>query len=90
MTEQELNVYISIKNRIDEVEEELYALFEAQEKVINPIKKIIHTISKTKRKDYQHQCTIKLTKADIRSLQDNRLIELDALRRCIPESEGAE
>lgn len=88
MTEQELNVYISIKNRIDEVEEELYALFEAQGKMINPIKRIIHTISKTKKKDYKHQCTIKLTKADIRSLQDNRLIELDALRRCISESEG--
>ena len=40
MTIDELKIYNQILNRIDFLEEEIYALFEAQGKKINPVKRI--------------------------------------------------
>jgi len=85
MTERELNHFNDVKNRIDQLEEEIHALFEAQGKQINPIKRVVNTISRTKKKDYPHDCQIELSLIDIRLLQDVRLQELNTLREIIKD-----
>lgn len=87
MTENDLELLNDIKDRIDVLEEEIYSLFEAQGKRINPIKRIIRTLSNTKKKNYQHNVEIKLTLMDIRILQDIRQAELETLRKYIKEGE---
>lgn len=85
MTEIEFNQFQEAKNRIDELEEEIYALFEAQNQVINPIERIINTFSITKKIPYSHKCEIKLTLEDINMLQNIRQRELNTLRKIIQE-----
>ena len=85
MTEKELNQFNAVKNRIDELEEELYALFEAEGKYINPIKRLIRTYSKTKKRDYSHECMIKLSLMDIQLLQNIRQQELNTLKEIVKE-----
>lgn len=85
MTEVELNTFNEVKERIDVLEEEIYALFEAQGKRINPVKRLIKTFSQTKKRNYGHDCTIQLSLMDIRLLQDIRQQELNTLRKIIKE-----
>ena len=85
MTEAELNTFNEVKERIDVLEEEIYALFEAQGKRINPVKRLIKTFSQTKKRNYGHDCTIQLSLMDIRLLQDVRQQELNTLRKIIKE-----
>ncbi len=85
MTRSELDTYKKIDQRIKELEEEIYSLFEAQGKEINPVKRIIKAFSRTKAKDYPHECQIKLSLEDIRLLQDARLRELNTLKEFIKE-----
>ena len=85
MTEAELNTFNEVKERIDVLEEEIYALFEAQGKRINPVKRLIKTFSQTKKRNYGHDCTIQLSLMDIRLLQDIRQQELNTLRKIIKE-----
>ena len=83
MTEHELAEYQKIKDRIDELEEEIYALFDATGKKITPASHLISIISRTKKCEYEHRCEIRLTPEDIRILQDVRQRELKALREII-------
>lgn len=85
MTEYELEVFNEVKERIDTLEEELYALFEAQGKRINPDKRFFTTISRTRKRDFPHECEIQLSLIDIRLLQDVRQQELNTLRKIIKE-----
>ena len=85
MTEYELEVFNEVKERIDTLEEELYALFEAQGKRINPVKRFFTTISRTRKRDFPHECKIQLSLTDIRLLQDVRQQELNTLRKIIKE-----
>jgi len=85
MNKHDLDQLNIIQKRIDVLEEEVYALFEAQGKRINPINRIIKTISKTKKKNYSHDCEITLTLEDIKLLQDARLRELNFLKTIIKE-----
>lgn len=85
MTDVELNTFNEVKERIDVLEEEIYALFEAQGKRINPVKRLIKTFSQTKKRNYGHDCTIQLSLMDIRLLQDIRQQELNTLRKIIKE-----
>ena len=85
ITRKELNTYNQLQQRIDLLDEEIYALFEAQGKKINPIKRIIKAFSRTKRKDYSHEVEIRLTLEDIRLLQDARLREVNFLKELIKE-----
>lgn len=86
MTEAELNTFNEVKERIDVLEEEIYALFEAQGKHINPVKRMIKTYSRTKKREYDHECTIKLSLMDIRLLQEIRQQELNALRKIVEQN----
>lgn len=85
MTENDLNKLIAVKERIDVLEEEIDALFEAQGKHINPVKKIIKTVSRTRKHDYLDERTIELSLMDISLLQDIRRQELNSLRKIIQE-----
>ena len=87
MTESELEKYNNVKKRIEELEEEIYALFEARGQTINPAKRIIRTFGCTKRKNYGHDCEIKLTDMDINVLQNLRQQELNGLRMIV-EKDG--
>lgn len=87
MTESELKIYNQIMNRIETLETEVYALFEAQWKRINPVKRFIKTISQTKKKPYEHDEVIVLTLEDIRLLQDARMREISYLKTLIKEGE---
>ena len=83
MNKSELEIYNKIQERIDVLEEEIYALTEA--KTMNPIKRIIKTLSRTKKKDYEHEVVIKLSLMDIRALQDIRINELNNLKKFIED-----
>lgn len=87
MTDSEFNAYAQIKKRIDELEEEIYALFEAKDKTIVPKKRFIKTRSRTKKMDFPHECTITLSLQDINILQDIRQQELSTLRKIIKEDD---
>lgn len=84
MNKSELEIYNKIQERIDFLEEEIYALTEA--KTMNPIKRIIKTVSRTKKKNYEHEVTIKLSLMDIRVLQDIRISELNNLKNYIKDN----
>lgn len=86
MNKTELQIYNDIQNRIDELEEEIYALTAARTIRFNPFKRIIwikNTI--TKKRNYLHDVEIKLTNMDLRVLQDMRLKELDSLKNFIKD-----
>lgn len=85
MNRSELNIYNKIQQRIDLLEEELYALFEAQGIRINPVKRIIKVLARTKQKDYSHDAEIELTLEDIRLLQDARMKEVKFLKGLLGE-----
>lgn len=85
MTESELEKYNKVKKRIEQLEEELYALFDAQGQKINPVQRIIRTVSITKHCNIRHECEIELTVMDIKILQDLRQQELNALRMIVEE-----
>ena len=85
MTESELEKYNKVKKRIEQLEEELYALFDAQGQKINPVQRIIRTFSITKHCNIRHECEIELTMTDIKVLQDLRQQELNALRMIVEE-----
>ena len=85
MTEKELDEFIYIKERIKVLDDEIHALFEAQDLKINPLKRVINVISRTKDKDYPHECSIKLSFTDIRLLQDVRIRELSTLKEIVKE-----
>lgn len=83
MNKSELEIYNKIQERIDVLEEEIYALTEA--KTMNPIKRIIKAVSRTKKKNYKHEVVIKLSLMDIRALQDIRISELNNLIKFIED-----
>lgn len=83
MNKSELEIYNKIQERIDVLEEEIYALTEA--KTMNPIKRIIKAVSRTKKKNYEHEVVIKLSLMDIRVLQDIRISELNNLKKFIED-----
>ena len=85
MTEQELKTLNDVKERIDELEEEIYALFEAKDRKIFLKERIIRTVSRTIKKDYRHEVTIKLSLEDINMLQSIRQQELSSLRKIIAD-----
>ena len=85
MNRSELNIYNKIQQRIDLLEEELYALFEAQGIRINPVKRIIKVLARTKQKDHSHDVAIELTLEDIRLLQDARMKEVKFLKGLLGE-----
>ena len=85
MTESELEKYNNVKRRIEELEEEIYALFEARDQTISPVKRIIRTFGCTKHKNYGHDCEIRLTNMDINVLQNLRQQELNGLRMILEE-----
>lgn len=86
MNKTELQIYNEIQNRIDELEEEIYALTEARTIKFNPFKRIIRIKNTvTKNRNYQHDVEIKLTNADLRVLQDMRLKELNSLKTFIKD-----
>ena len=86
MNKTELQIYNDIQKRIDELEEEIYALTGARTIKFNPFKRIIRikdTI--TKKRNYQHDVEIKLTLIDLRVLQDMRIKELNSLKTFIKD-----
>ena len=83
MTENEVNGIQELQKRIDALDEEIYALFEAKGQIINPIERIIRTICRTRKKNFMHQCVIYLTLEDIRLLQDRRLSTVRELRAAL-------
>lgn len=83
MTNEDVEAVKFIKERIDELNEEIYALFEAQGWRINPVSRIIKTISRTKRNEAPHPCTITLTLEDIRVLQDIRMRSVEELKKAL-------
>lgn len=85
MKNEELEVYNQIKKRIDNLEEEIYALTEARGISINPFKKWFVPGAHTKRNDYPHAVGITLTLEDIRMLQDSRLRELNNLKKILED-----
>lgn len=85
MNRAELDIYNKISQHVDLLEEELYALSEAQGVRINPIKKVIKTIARTKKRDYNHEAEIELTLEDIRLLQDARMKEVKLLKGLLGE-----
>ncbi len=85
MTKEKLDEYNKIQGRIEELEEEIYALVDAKGCTANLKERIVKTFGVTKHKNYQHECTIKLSLVDIRILQDVRQQELNALREIISD-----
>ena len=86
MNKAELQIYNEIQNRIDELEEEIYALTESRTIKFNPFKRIIRIKNTvTKNRNYQHDVEIKLTNMDLRVLQDMRLKELNSLKKFIKD-----
>ena len=86
MNRTELQIFNDIQNRIDELEEEIYALTESRTIKFKPFKRIIRikdTI--TKKHNYPHDVEIKLTNMDLRVLQDMRLKELNSLKNFIKD-----
>lgn len=86
MNKTELQIYNEIQNRIDELEEEIYALMQPNTIKFNPFKRIIrikNTI--TRKRNYSHDVEIKLTNMDLRVLQDMRLKELNSLKNFIKD-----
>lgn len=83
MTEQELKIAKSIEAKINELDTEIMALFDAKDKKINPFKpfKIIGCI----RSEYPEEVEIKLTLCDIRALQDIRSAEKTFLQKLLKE-----
>ena len=90
MTEKDLMLFNDIKERIDVLEEELYALFNAKGKKCHFGKngKLFLSSVRTKKKDYPHDLTIELSLSDVRALQNNRHVELDALRKILKEGDS--
>lgn len=83
MTEKELKTAKSIEARINELDTEIMALFDAQDKKINPFKPFkikghIHL-------EYPEEVEIKLTLHDIRVLQDIRSAEKTSLQKLLEE-----
>ena len=86
MNKAELQIYNEIQNRIDELEEEIYALTESRTIKFNPFKRIIRIKNTvTKNRNYQHDVEIKLTNMDLRVLQDMRVKELNSLKKFIKD-----
>lgn len=86
MNKAELQIYNEIQNRIDELEEEIYALTGSRTIKFNPFKRIIRIKDAiTKKHNYQHDVEIKLTNMDLRVLQDMRLKELNSLKKFIKD-----
>lgn len=90
MTNDDYVTIKHIKERIDELEEEIYALFEAQGQEINPLKRVIKTISRTKMENYPHECKITLTLEDIRLLQDIRMRCVQELQKAFEKYQGGD
>ena len=86
MNKAELQIYNEIQNRIDELEEEIYALTESRTIKFNPFKRIIRIKNTvTKNRNYQHDVEIKLTNMDLRVLQNMRINELNSLKTFIKD-----
>lgn len=86
MNKTELQIYNDIQKRIDELEEEIYALTESRTIKFNPFKRIIRIKNTvTKKHNYQHDVEIKLTNADLRVLQDMKFKELNSLKNFIKD-----
>lgn len=86
MNKTELQIYNDIQKRIDELEEEIYALITAKTIRFNPFKRIIRIKDTcTRKRDYPHDVEIKLTNMDLRVLQDMRLKELNSLKNFIKD-----
>lgn len=86
MTKAELQIYDDIQKRIDELEEEIYALTESRTIKFNPFKRIIRIKNTvTKNRNYQHDVEIKLTNMDLRVLQNMRINELNSLKTFIKD-----
>ena len=86
MNKTELQIYNEIQNRIDELEEEIYALTESRTIKFNPFKRIIRIKNTvTKNRNYQHDVEIKLTNMDLRVLQNMRINELNSLKTFIKD-----
>ena len=82
MTEKELQNANLIKERIEQLNEEIYALFDAKGKRIRPFKpfKVIGFIHSN---DYVEEKEITLTLNDIKALQDIRSIEKQTLENIL-------
>ena len=86
MNKTELQIYNDIQNRIDELEEEIYALTAAGTIRFNPFKRIIRIMNTiTKKHNYPHDVEIKLTNMDLRVLQNMRIQELNSLKKFIKD-----
>ena len=86
MNKTELQIYNDIQNRIDELEEELYALTAPRIIKVNLFKRIIMIKDTcTKKRDYPHDIEIKLTNTDLRILQNIRFEELNSLKNFIKD-----
>lgn len=86
MNKTELQIYNDIQNRIDELEEEIYALTASGPIIFNPFKRILsikNTI--TKKHNYPHDVEIKLTNMDLKMLQNMRVEELNSLKKFIKD-----
>ena len=90
MTNDDYETIKHIKERIDELEEEIYGLFEANGQKINPLERVIKTISRTKMHDYPHECKITLTLEDIRLLQDIRMRSVEELKKAFEKYQGGD
>ena len=83
MTEQELKIAKSIEEKINELNIEIMALFDAKDKKINPFKPF--KIKGRIHSDCPEEVEIKLTHTDIRALQDIRSAEKTFLQKLLKE-----
>lgn len=83
MTEKDLKTAKSIEARINELDTEIMALFDAKDKKINPFKPF--KIKGHIRSECLEEVEIKLTLHDIRVLQDIRYAEKTSLQKLLKE-----
>lgn len=83
MTDNDLKTANAIKERIDTLKVESYALLDCIGKRINPFKAF--KIRSCVRSDIPEEVTIKLTKQDIIALQAIRSAEMDQLEHLLED-----